>query len=708
MPSSVLRDLLKPLLRGKSKAEADRLVVELVNTRYEGGTQRREPYMKDWQANLQFYAGNQWIVWDNDSRAFKLRADSTPTWAVRTTENRFLRLIVAAASLLLGDRTQYQCIPGGDTPEDREAAKLGNKVTDWAYDTFELEELYQECSLWMLLAGIVGVDTYWDPDAGPLAPIVEMVDVMGEDGKPTQEPVYDEYEEPVLRTKPNGDIVFDHMGDVRHTIIPPTHFIPDPYSARPKDLRWYIYHTVRPVSYILERWPDTGKDVVPENIESDPLSGQLPTAYSGERGHLYSDQQSQDGDPGVVLKQMVVAPCKDFAIGGTIYVVGDTLLAFDEGLDEHCLKKSGKSGGLGMHMARCYPRPGCFWPVSAGDLLRPLQKNLNQVRSQIFEAINQTVGGKWLVPRSANLVPGSLHTKPAERVLYDAPFAPAFLQPSPIPRFIIDVSMAIPQWLQELNQTHQATLGQAPRNLRSGLAIAEVQEQDEIGWSMPGRELDRCMAGVMGRTLWVVQQNYVGSPRQMQIFDEDTDDWQTEEFLGADLTGVADVRVVQASSMRRSKAKQQAYVMEFLNGQVGVQVAMQYPEFISRVMEALDLGHMGTVFSTFRADAGEARREIKQLEKLKDEQQREAVAFLGDMEGVPPPEFLPRVDTYQDHRTHMKEHGDDLKDPRSHQHGPVIRALKIMHFNAHAATVMAQMMAATAEESPDGANSKAN
>ena len=696
MPNASLSQWVENWRSARREKERREFLVNLVNRRYETGALRRRRYEKDWCNNIQFFAGNQWLHWDKDADTFVIRTDDKPSWSVRYTENRYLGLTMTTLSMLMEARREYRCIPASGSEDDRVAARLGDQIMRRADKMFDLRVVRQEFGLWLLLTGICGIDVQWDPDAGPLAPIIETDD----DGQP----LFAENEEPIFLTDARGKVIFDHEGDVRFVIKAPTNFIPQPHVTRPTDLQWYIYHTTRSIDYVKTRWPETSKDISPEDVGDNMLEGARLPSYFGLHGTFEvndSDGQAEgDGDV-VVVKEMVCAPCAAFPVGGIVWTAGTEFLEFQEGLDAHCLQGS----HLGLFMARCFQVVGRFWPASAGDLMADVQKQINLTGSQIFEAKNLTMAGKWLVPRAANLAKHALNTRPGERVFYDYPFLPTRDSPAPIPRYVVELAQRLPYVMQELMRIHQATLGQAPRNLRSGLAIAEVQEQDELGWAPTGIEIDCCWERAMGRMLWLMQQSYVLEPRLLSLFNEDTDQFDVQTFLGSDLKGVADVEMVPGTGRRRSRVKMQAMVMEILQSQVGVML-MSDPQYLTRTMEALDLGHFATFFDTWQQDAAEARHEFHVLDNLDPED----ITLLKHFLTAPPeeaaqmqvPAFLPVVHAYQNMDVHLTTHGDHLKTPGAREGDPALFEAEVRHFNAHLAMKMQMMMPPEDEEQPSG------
>jgi hypothetical protein len=637
-------ELQRNLRRGSETKRFEESLVDLVDRRWEAGRQRRAPYLRDWLLNLNFYAGNQNVFWDSDDQCFRLRTQQRPSWSSTVVENRVQGLVRAAVGVMIGNKPEYTCVPAHASEEDKTAAQLGDSIIKRAWKSFGLRKTQTEVALWMLIASMSGLRVHWDPNIGPLTPAM--------DTDETGRVMYDEANRPMTRRDRRGNVLWDHQGDVAWTIIPPINFLPGDYCSDPRHLPWYIYEVPRSLEHIRMKWPETGKKVAAEEIGSDPLGqGHLSAAYFSFRGAQETDPS--DDEPAAVVKEMVTMPSEEFPLGGVCHVANGILLDFHDGLDEYCLATS----TMGLTIARCFPVPGRFWPCAAVDLLVPLQRELNRTRRQVTEAKDQTCAPKYLIPRSANVRKGSLNRRPGERVPYDYPFVPTLLVPPPLPRYILEWGMKLPYWMQEVMGLHQATLGQAPQNLRSGLAINQVQEQDEVGWMIPSQEIEDMFEAGFGRFLWLVQQNYSES-RTVRSLSEDTGEWDIQEFTGADLKGVVDVECVEGSMTRRSKTQIRAFLLEILQTQAGMAL-MADPRMIVRILESFDLGHIGEYFNAWRLDAAQARREFKTLRAH--------------------PQTIP-VTEYENSWVHLKVHGDALKSAKSLRYPPRVRQEMVRHF----------------------------
>ena len=628
----LVKRLVKPEHERRDKLDSDDAIVAVVNDRYENGKRRREPYVRDWVRNIHYYAGDQAMVFETVNGVVRYRPKKHPTYYSRVTENRILRLVQATVNLIVGGRPEYQCIPGPDQ-SDRTACELGERILASSWDHFHLEEYVEEAGLWLLNTGIVGMVTRWDPLAGPVAPLP----LLDENGELVMDP---ETQQPLPEMR-NGKLVYDHIGDVRHTLVSGNLFLPDDFAVRPRECKWYIYHPFRSLRYIEERWPDKVDDVIPETPLADPFDELHAGDYFGQSGWQQTmHESSRGGGEGATIVEMVQGPCQEFPKGAIFHVAGQVLLDVIEDLDEDCLTNQ----SLGMAMARCFVVPGRFWPTSLTDQLISPQNLLNETQEQVHHARALTCYPKILEPRGARLGQNAFTTKPGERIQYMPGYKPEQWEPPGIPRYVTVLAEQLPRIMQELAGTHQATLGQAPQNLRSGIAIAEVQEQDQIGWGMPTRELERLIEDIGRRELWLMQQNY-NEERVMPLVGEDTGHAEMVKFQGANLKGVADVKVVKGTSTHRSKAQQRAWLLEILNTPLG-QAILTSPVTVNRLFEAFDMGHITAFRDSWKLDRSAALRALVRIEETQGQD-------------------VPHLQAWDDPLMWMRVVGDDLKSAKT-------------------------------------------
>ncbi|HUS92164.1 MAG TPA: hypothetical protein VM695_09965 [Phycisphaerae bacterium] len=639
------------IAKGKTATESE--LLELVMEAWKDGIERRRPFEKDWMHNIMFAAGHQWLEWDVMDGQWRLR-DRVPKERVRMVENRTRRLHEAAIALLVGHRPRWNVITGSRDQKDRVKAQISQRALDAAWDTYSLDELTEEAVDWQLSTGIVAVKTFWDTDMGG------MVEVTKRDKKGRE--IVDERGNPIVTLEP--------AGDVHDVVIPPFLILPDPTATKPADLGWLIHHPWRQKAYIEQRWPKKAEEVQFEGRPEDDWTEAKLKDYYSSRGVQY--QEPPEGKrfcKGAYIAEMIIRPGRKYPKGAMIHVAmtgkegSGIFLDWVDELDEDIQQQGFLPGhtGLGIEFARCFAVPGRFWPMSFLDLLCPMNKHLNKVLSDVLEIEDKHAKPKWLVARNAQLAEGALHQGAGEVVEYNWPFKPEQSQPTQMPVYVVDLHKTIPVRMQELAGVHQATLGQTPGDLRSGIAISLVQEQDERGFTRPNREKERLLSRMGRRRLALMRDNYE-EDRLVHLAGDETAPWDMQEFRKTDFTGLQDVRVKEGSTLRRNVAAQRSHILELLQTGAGPALTDLPPiergTALARILEALDLGDIGTLYDATSLDSQNARYEQAMMER-----------------GQPMP-----ITPEENPLVHLRVHGDDIKSAASQAGNPAILAIKRQHF----------------------------
>lgn len=603
MPAQTLKKLWKRLRKPSRETKRSQRLVELVNKRYDHGKLRREPFAREVVENIHFFAGNHYLKWTQGQTSLVTVAKNSPEWSTRIVENRYRRLVMAAASLLVGGDPIYEAVAAqGTDSSDRRAAELVERMlqTIWTDYKMNVSGTMRTATLWLLLGGMVGVSVQWDPHIGPMQPIPAVDD----DGQL----MTDEQGRPVPETDEQDRIIVDHLGDITHTIIPPLNFIPSPFSTSARDLRWYIYHTPRPLDVIRERYPNGGL-VAAESIGADPFTEMDLDGFFSSKGQLhYGNDQLEDVDEAAIVKEHVIGPCKEFAKGLVYHIANGILLDHPQELDADCLKTE----SFGMYMARCFETPGRWWPGSLGDDMKPVQKERNAAMSLLLDCMKQTAWPKWMVAEGSHVMPASLGRKPGGQVLYKWPMKPEATSPPAVPSYVLKLAEMLGLVMEEVAQIHDVTQGRTPAGVRSGIAMATLQERDELGWSMPAAELQEMLGQVLRRHVSLVQEKYI-EPRQLALVGKETGSWEMKDFTGADLKGVADIKIERGSTQRSSRASMAGMLLDVMNTPL-FDMLLGDPTTATRMLEVLNLGHIQNFHDQYRLDVSVARRNLALME----------------------------------------------------------------------------------------------
>src|SRR5690606_8768548 len=96
-----------------------------IDERVKIGLEARMPYERQWWINLAFLAGQQWVVWNPQTRTLEL--PKAPSWRVRMTINHIEPMVRTALAKLTKNRPVSEVQPASTEERDINAARTGTK-----------------------------------------------------------------------------------------------------------------------------------------------------------------------------------------------------------------------------------------------------------------------------------------------------------------------------------------------------------------------------------------------------------------------------------------------------------------------------------------------------------------------------------------------------------------------------------------------------
>ncbi|HEX7025376.1 MAG TPA: hypothetical protein VF187_11215 [Gemmatimonadales bacterium] len=537
------------MARLAAAAAAERRITEGLDQRLEEARAARLPMERVWLENIAFFLGHQWVQWDPVHR--RMAAPHLPPWRVLLSFNMIHSTIRTEFAKLTKQMPLVGVQPLSGEAADVAQAKASEKILAFLRRRTHTDEAWREAVMWALVTGTSFVKVYWDPTAGEeLMPGI-------------------------------------HIGEIAVDPVAPLEVYPDPFGTQLKDKGWLFHVKLRPPQYVFDKY---GVEVEPESVSGDEyLEGRLLTL---------TDQQAGGPRRGVWVKEYWERPNRRFPRGRYVVYARDRVLyASDEAPYPDV--------PIPYVALRHIPVPGRFWGDSITSQLKDPQRNYNKARCQAIEIRNAMAKPKWLVPRGSLDRP--ITGAPGEMVEYN-PIAGARPEPAPgrdaPPTFWRDVEQSRNEIL-EISGQHEVSRAQVPSGVRTGIAIAYLQEQDDTRLNPTAQELERAFEQVETYKLRLARQFYI-EPRVARIVGEDR---VTEviEFTREDIPDGADVRVQAGSSLPQSRVARQEFVLELWRERL-----IQDPRVALRMLE---FGDVEGIFEDTDLDVAQAERENEGLKQ---------------------------------------------------------------------------------------------
>lgn len=571
VPFGQAADTIKGFLSGKGYDGEDRAALsqdsQLIGTleeKFKAARDDRRQYEREWQINLAFLKGQQWLEWDKVRQTLYL--PPVPPWRVRLTTNLIQPMFRTIFGKITAQQAQAKVQATNDTTDSQQNARAQDELLEYLHVKCDSEVEINEVLKWAIVTGTGIHKVCWDKSLG---------DELPPDPE-TGQPQLDASGNPL------------HMGEIAHYSVSPFEFFPEPLAKKIEDMEYVFHVKVRPSSYIFRKY---GVKIEDETITADDY---LQSQFSP----VGEEQATGTPVKGVALKEYWERPNSEQPEGRYVVYVNDTVLY--QGPNPYPKEP------IPFFEARESVVPDRFWGRSVISDLVPVQQNYNKNRSQAVEIRNSTARPKWAVVRGA-LDPGqTISTAPAEVIQYNpVPGAYEMGKPAKIEGGNIPVS-----FFQELERTQSelfevAGIHDFSRGLsglggiRAGFALQMILEEDTTRIGILKRSADLAIMKVARAKLRLAKQFYL-EPRTITIVGPDMAA-EAKVFEADKIPDDVDVRIIASGALPASMAAKQQFVLQLWS-----QKLIQDPRV---ALKLLQLGDVEGVYDDVNRDTKQAQRE---------------------------------------------------------------------------------------------------
>ena len=458
------------------------------------------------------------------------------------------------------------------------------------------EKLF-ELALSIITCGTGYFKTYWNPNEG---------DVIDEEGT--------------------------RLGEVNVEVVSPFELRKDPTAKKWSQVRWCVEEKLRNVHYVEEKY---GVTVDPEDglISTNLFDSMLLAVNGGIESKPVKDS--------VRVKEYWEIPSKQHPKGRHITIANGKLLQYEDN----------PYGRLPYEPFVHIRVPGRVDGASVIEDLIPLQREYNTVKSQRIMNRNLTFNQRILAPAGALI--NDPTSEPGEILEYNVSKGkPEIMTPPPEPGYVeADLERTLRD-LENVSGIHEVSKGTTPPGVKSGVAIAYLQEQDDTKMGPTIHSIENGLEKWAVFVLSIVEEYYQES-RLVKVLGKNNQ-IEVIEFKGADIKGNRDVMVVAGSALPQSKAARQEFILNLVDRGI-----IQDPQVILKLLE---FGNMEEVYEELAIDVNQAQSENKRWQQ-------------GD--------FSPIVRDFYNHQVHVGEHNKFRKSDDYEQLPPEAQQIIDAHVEEH-------------------------
>jgi hypothetical protein len=657
----------------------------------------RRPYEKIWWDNLALIAGDHWAAWDPRSGLYMERDTS---W--RRDDQKKPKLVLNHAltvkrtelSKLTKSRPIMDVMANSDEDIDLAATKVGLAVLDFIEWKFNRRKERKQALSWMISTGLAAVFVGWDwynEDPGHMNFTIDPV---------TGEPTFNEArKEELSRMVSDGtldesdvQVLSYPLGDLDFKVYSPFQLLPDENALDFDRLNDLI--TVDTVDYDVAcgLW-DEAKKCVPEDVTVGAVE-KRNLMRSGLAGP--GQQELENG-----LK-VYTWWCLPNVYRDNKFLARGKMIRWAQG--EHKLEETEvfpfDDNRMPFAFYQHIPSDATVWPESIMQHIRGANLEIDKTVSQLLANKDYMGNPMWRVA-TQHQIKGKIRNVAGSIVRYvhvpNIP-PPEPLPGIPMPAQVENLVQALRSQILDISGQSEATRGRVPTGVRSGVAVAYLQEEDDSKIAPTSENYEMAVAHESSLCLTRVQQFYT-TERIVRYYRRDGT-FDALKFKGADLKNNTDVIALAGSALPKSKAARQQFVLELI--QLGIE---QDPR---KIKQMLDLGE-GEPDDLEKAIRQADRENQKMLHGMQRGMFKLSTG-ANDQEVAETVNVAIPVKAWHNHQIHLQRHYsimmDEEYDRLTVSHPEITRVFEehiTMHQQQIAAQQQAQMqMLMAAKGAPDG------
>lgn len=557
--------------------------------------EKRRGFDYVWWMNIALRAGDHFVEW-HPLRSEYIDPDPNPDSRYRMVINQAQVVYRTELAKLLKSRPMMEVVAASTSSRDINATKLSRNVLDGLEWKFRLRQLRKQWISWGLTTGTSAIFIGYDSDDDRDGEFEFLIDPN------TSEPVFDP-----RRISQLNDLVDTGeldglqkeswpLGDLEYKVFSSFQLLPDETKLNWNEIRNLITTEVVDYDEACGIWP-AAKRLRPQ---SDAVLGTVEKRMMMQLGLMPSrDAVVQDA---LKIHTFWLLPrtyrANNFLKNGIMFRwSGDQIL---EKQPVFPFQDNRMPFVFFTHI----PQDEVIWGKSILEDIRDANIELDRKVNQLIENADYMANPQWLVATQHQII-GKIKNAAGGMIRYvHAPGVPepSRLEGASMPAQFERLPQLLREIILEISGQSETSRGRVPTGVRSGVAVAYLQEEDESKIAPTVEEVEIGAALMGSLSLSRISQFY--TLKRTLRFRGDDGMWDVVEFMGADLKGVADVIPVAGSALPKSKAARQQYVLELVN--LGVE---RDPY---RIRQMLELGE-GDPDDTDKARAQAKRENLMML-----------------------------------------------------------------------------------------------
>ena len=470
----------KKKLKKTKKVEFEEEIINYVKDEYERRREERFALEKQWELNLNFMAGKQYV--SLNSRGEIIEEEKAFFWQKREVFNHVAPIVELRSAKMGKIKPVFRVKANNDDDKEIKNAQLAEKILNSTMKKIALKKTIEEATMWSETTGTAFYKVMWNENGGAK---------VGEQGG---KPIYE--------------------GEVEVLSVSPFEIFPDVMTAE----------NIESTKSIIQAKVMSVNDVF--NLYGVKVKGEQEKVITVKK--VNGVLESNDGvkENSVTVIEYYEKPTKDYPLGRLITVASDKLLYY---------------GDLpyvnGFNGSRTYPfirqlslkSPGSFFGVSIIERLIPVQRAFNAVKNRKFEFINRLSSGVLTIED------GSVDTDelieeglcPGKVIVYrQGSNKPEIINENDIPTAFIEEEKRLIDEFVVISGVSDVSSSSKNASLSSAAALELLVEQDNERLTVSAEEIRESYRVIAEHILRLYKEFMIGA----KIIDEVGEDFKRKIY----------------------------------------------------------------------------------------------------------------------------------------------------------------------------------
>ena len=527
-----------------------------VRSEYQKAKTARQVAQRQWQVNMRFVRGNQWIQEGvgryRDKLTVPMRNSKTPP---RKTINRVRQQFRAELARFMQSSPNIVGVPATSEGQDVRSANAAEAVWEYIQYAGNFPFYISDAYIWMIQTGNGFIKTWWDDDS------------------------FDETSQ--------------QQGCIRFASIKPFEFfVPDLREREVENQPFITIATIRPLEWCQRMFGNELGDQ--QLIPSVASSTQIIEEGSLQTGAV------QRPDSCIIYETWVKPGTTALLPQGGVIVTIDNVIVrvYPDGVPY-------PGGKYPVTKIENIPS-GTFYADSSLTDTITLQREYNTVRSDLAHS-GHVYGQPHVLAQKGSIVSAKIQNVAAQVVEYEPGTPPPQAMPMPeVPTYYVNQLEQILQDWTDISGQQDVSQGQAPPGVTAGTAINFLQERVDGFFTPEVSSIEWGLQDIARKGIALFQQ-YVDIPRAIKVIGADKS-FDIQELKGADIVKGTDVRVEVGSGQVHSQAADDAKTMDLWVNRV-----ITDP---TEVLQMMRIGGPKNYLDVFDAASAKAERENTRMKEL--------------------------------------------------------------------------------------------